>query len=120
MGIISKWREKHPKRVDPYDDQERRLHEYISKLECGTDEFREAQKELAQVNTMRRESKDSKCRLTREAKGNLALKIVGGLGLLGAAIGIGAYESKGMTFTGEKRSLMDTIIRIAGKFGGAA
>lgn len=105
--MFTKWREKHPKKVDPYDLQERRLHEYISTLECGTEKFKEAQSELDKVSQMRERSRESRKKFDKAGRAGLWTKIVGGTFTLLGIGALGYYEMKGNTFTGEKRKAAD-------------
>lgn len=97
------------RKPDLYDDQERRLHEYIATLECGTDEFDRAQMELAKTNEMRDKSRESRRKLDRAGRASLWCKIVGGVGTLLGIGALGWYEMKGNTFSGEKRKLADGL-----------
>lgn len=103
-------------RMDPYDKEELRLHEYLSKLELGTPEYDKAQTELKNINEMRESSHESKRRISKADKGGIIRQA---LGIAGTICGIGAlgyYEMRGNTFTGEKRTLADGLTRIVARF----
>ena len=114
------WREKRKARrfekMDPYDKEELRLHQYLSTLELGSAEYDKAQSELKAVNEMRESSHESKRRISKSDKGGIIRQ---GLGIVGTLLGIGAvgwYEMKGNTFTGEKRTIADGLTRAVARF----
>ena len=94
-----------------YDEEELALLKRMKDLDRGSDEYKEAQSELKNLNVMRAESRESKRRISKQDKGGIIIKV---LGIFGAAAGVGSIiwaEKQGMTFTGEKRSVMDAIAR---------
>lgn len=100
---------------DPYLSEELRLLAKMKKLQPGTDEYAKAQAELKNINIMRSESRESKRRISKADRGGILIKI---LGIGGGALGLFSIikaERDGMTFTGEKRSIMDSIARAVGK-----
>lgn len=114
------WREKRKARKlakqDFYDKEEDRL----SKLLVNTDPkddretYENLKKDLKETIAMRSESRESKRRISKEAKGNMLVKVLGGA--IGA-IGLGSIllaEHKGMVFSGEKKSIMDSISKSIG------
>ena len=103
---------KRKKKQDPYDEQEERLHEYIRTLECGTDEFKEAQSELGKVCDMRERSRESRRSLDKQGRASIWVKILGGAGTLAGIGALGYYEMKGNTFSGEKRKLADGLTNL--------
>ena len=104
MGLF-----KRTKRVDPYDAEEKRLHEYIATLNCGSEEYKEAQSELKNVNVMREQSRESRRKLDKAGRASVWTKIIGGIGTLCGIGALGYYEMKGNTFSGEKRRLADGL-----------
>lgn len=108
-------REAKKKVKDPYYVEELRLNLKLQELEPGTAEYKEIQQELKMTNQMRGESAESKRRISKQDKGGILIKL---LGILGAGAGIGSIiwaETRGMTFTGEKRKIMDSISSSIGK-----
>ena len=100
---------------DPYLSEELRLLAKMKKLTPGTEEYSKAQAELKNINVMRSESRESKRRISKADRGGIIIKI---LGIGGGALGLFSIiraEREGMTFTGEKRSIMDSIARAVGK-----
>ena len=94
-----------------YDKEELRLQLKLCKLEPGTEEYQQVQSLLRNNNNIRSESRESKRRISKADKGGIIIKC---LGIVGAAFGVGSIiwaEKQGMTFTGEKRSIMDAISR---------
>ena len=72
---------------------------------------KEIQQELKTVNQTRADSRESKRRISKTDKGSIIVKL---LGIGGAAVGLFSIikaERDGLTFTGEKRSVMDAISR---------
>lgn len=104
-----KRRQKKEEKRDYYDKEELRIQQLLNKLDPDTEKYSEIQALLRNNNQIRGESRESKRRVSKEAKGNIILKI---LGLAGAGVGLGSIiwaEYKGMTFTGEKRTILDAI-----------
>lgn len=104
-------REERAYKKDPYLPEEERLTNELKNLKPGTPEYKEVQTELKNVNIMRAESRESKRRISKTDKGNILIKV---LGIFGAGLGVGSIiwsEMRGITFTGEKRSIMDAISR---------
>ena len=100
---------------DPFLAEERKLLAKLKELEAGTDEYREIQNELKMTSAIRAESKESKRSISKSDKGGIILRI---LSYVGAGLGIGSViwaETRGMTFTGEKRKFMDSISSCLGK-----
>lgn len=96
---------------DPYTVQELKLCTMLQELEPGTDKFKEIQNELKLTNQMRGESRESKRRISKQDKGGIIIKV---LGIFGAGAGLASIiwaEKSGLTFTGEKRSIMDAIAK---------
>lgn len=104
-------REERRKLRDPYYAEECRLNLMLSALEPGTECYDRISQELRQINQMRGESRESKRRISKEHKGSIIIKV---LSMLGAGAGLASIiwaERQGLTFTGEKRSVMDAISR---------
>lgn len=97
------------KKEDPYDLEERKLHEYILSLDVSTPEYAEAQSKLKNVNIMRAESRESRRKLDKAGRASVWTKILGGIGTLAGIGALGYYEMKGNTFSGEKRKLADGL-----------
>lgn len=95
-----------------YDKQEKELLKAMDAMEDKNSEaFEKLQAKLKNINIMRAESKESKRRISKQDRGGIIIKV---LGIFGAAAGVGSIiwaEHEGMTFTGEKRSIMDSICR---------
>ena len=104
-------RELRRQRRDPYYSEETRLRLMLGALDPGSDAYKEIQNELRTINQIRGESAESKRRISKEHKGGIIIKI---LGMAGAGAGLASIiwaEHKGLTFTGEKRTVMDAIAR---------
>ena len=102
-------------RRDPYDKEEEKLQKLLSELKGGTTEYENVQKQLKANVALRSESRESKRSISKEAKGNLLFRL---LGIGGCLITTGAIiytEHKGMTFTGEKRKIMDSVSSCLGR-----
>lgn len=119
MSLKDKWNKRKARREakkDPYDVQELRLQMKLLELEPGTDEYKEIQAELKNTVTTRSESRESKRRIAKGDRGGIILKILGIGGTLAGIITVANYEREGMTFTGEKRTVMDALVRTASNF----
>lgn len=115
--LKQKIRTKRPE--DPYDVEERRIHEYLSRLELGTPEFKDAQDQLKMVNENRKGSYESRKHLTISDRGGIIKKVIGGGITLGGVILLGRYEAKGQMFTGEKKPFADGLVKVFCRiFGG--
>lgn len=117
--MFQKFRTKHPKKIDPFDAEEMKLHELLARLDAGTDEYAKAQQQLKMVCTTREESRESRRRITKADRGGIIKKVLGGAVTLGGVLMLGRYEMDGFTFTGEKRTFADTFVRTLGRFFGA-
>ena len=104
-------RKKKQKKVNFYDQEEIRIQEAMKGLEVTSDEYREMQKVLKESTQSRAESKESKRRISKADKGPILKTVIGALCLGGTALGISLFEKSGNTYTGEKRTWIDTIIR---------
>ena len=104
------------KKIDFYDAEEIRIQEAIAKLDPCTPEYKEMLGVLKMSNNNREESKESKRRIAKADRGGIIGKIIGTLCLTGSVLGICLFEKEGNTFTGEKRSWVDTIIGSIGRF----
>lgn len=98
-----------------YDEEEARLLAKLAELESGTDSYKETQSELRAISQMRAESKESKRRISKEGKVSLAASILGFTGGVIGLFGVIKAERDGLTFTGEKRTIMDSICRGIGQ-----
>lgn len=99
---------------DLYAEQEIRLNKMLGDLNPGTDEYEKIQSELKATNEMREKSRTSKGRASSGEKLGFWARIIGVGGSLATVGAIIFAEHKGMTFTGEKRSVMDSIAKTIG------
>lgn len=118
MSKFQNWKKqrkaKREARRDPYDKEEVRLKLMLEKLDPKGDDYAKIQQIIKMNNGLRKESIESKRRVPIEIKGNVLLKL---LGLGGVVIGAGSIikaEKEGMIFTGEKRTLMESITKVLG------
>ncbi len=112
MGLLAKWREKHPKKLDPFDAEAKRLQDYLATVQCGTEEYRAIQKDFLTNATMREQNRESRKKLDKQGRASVWTKIIGGVGTLLGIGALGYYEMKGNTFSGEKRKLADGLTNI--------
>lgn len=103
-------------KLDAYDLEEQKLHEVLAKLEGGTDAYEKAQKQLKEVNLMRKEHRESKGKMSPTDKAGIWKKILGGTVTIGGVCLLSHYEAKGNIFSGEKKSLADGFTRVLTKF----
>lgn len=104
------------KRPNFYDMEAERIQMAITKLDIGSDEYKEASSELKQLIAMRGEDKESKRRIDKRDKGQMLIKGLGITGILAAIFGMAKFEKEGNTFTGEKRRWVDTLVSNLGRF----
>ena len=115
---FQEWRkarkEKREARRDPYDKEEVRLKMMLEKLDPTGEDYSKVQKIIDTNNKLRKEGIESKRRIPIEHKVSVLLKV---LGLGGVIVGAGSIikaEKEGMIFTGEKKTLMESITRVLG------
>ena len=117
---IDSWKEKRKAnkeaKRDLYDVEEERLKKKLKELETGTEEYDKIQSQLKVTIANRSESRESKRRISKADKGGIIKAVVGGVLTLGGMLTIAHFEKDGVVYTGEKRTIMDTLIRTAGKF----
>ncbi len=117
---LKKKGEKHgmKKKLDAYDLEEAKLHEVLAKLDGGTDEYEKAQKQLKEINIMRKEHRESKGKMSPSDKAGLWRKILGGGVTIGGVCLLSHYEAKGNIFSGEKKSFADGFTKVLCRFFG--
>ena len=118
MKWLENWKAKRKAKKEArgysYDTEEARLLIALNKQQPGTDTYKELQKELREINQMRDESRESRRRVSKSDRGGIIMKL---LGIAGGAVGLFSIikaERDGMTFTGQKRTIMDAISRTIG------
>lgn len=103
---------------NPYDREEEKLIAYIDAIDCNSPEYERAQRILKENSSLREASRESKKRLSKEGRGNLWLKILGIGGTLGGIVTVALFERNGLTYTGQKRTVMDALTRTIGNLMG--
>lgn len=99
-----------------YDEEQQRIREKIHELEVGTPEYKEAWELMRDSNKSFAEHREARRRISKEAKGNFLIKLLGILGIGATAFGMAKFEKDGGMFTGEKRKWADSIVNILSKF----
>lgn len=99
-----------------YDEEQQRIREKIHELEVGTPEYKEAWERMRDSNKSFAEHREARRRISKEAKGNFLIKLLGILGIGATAFGMAKFEKDGGMFTGEKRKWADSIVNILSKF----
>ena len=114
MGLRDWWENRKEQKMTSYDAEERRLRKLICELDPFDPQYDELQTKLKNNISMKETSKESRRKICKSDRGNLIRTIltVGG-GLFGGLM-IGKFERDGMTFTGEKRSFMDSMTKTIG------
>ena len=100
--------------MNPYDKEEIRLREMIAQIDPLDESYDKLQAKLKANNAMRADSKEYRRRIPKSDRGGILLKILSIGGAIGGGVLLGRYERDGMTFTGEKRSMMDSLARTFG------
>lgn len=104
------------KRRDFFDEEQERIQKEMSKYDVCSNEYRQLMAEQKELIALRGESRESRRRISKTDKGQLLIRgLTIGSGLL-AILGISKFERDGNTFTGEKRSLIDTIAGCMSRF----
>ena len=106
------------KKQNAYDREEEKLIAYIDAIDCDSPEYERAQRILKENSSLREASRESKRRLTKEGRGNVLLKILGIGGTIGGVITVALFERNGLTYTGQKRTVMDSLTRAIGNLMG--
>ena len=102
------------KRINPYDKEEEKLIQYIDGIDCDSPEYERAQRILKENSSLREASRESRRRLTKEGRGSIILKVLGIAGTIGGVITVALFERNGLTYTGQKRTIMDSLTRVIG------
>lgn len=104
------------KKMDFFDMEQERIQKEMAKYDVTSDEYKSLMAEQKDLIALRGEHRESKRRISKTDKGQLLVRgLTIGAGLL-AILGIAKFEKEGNTFTGEKRSLIDTIGGCVGRF----
>lgn len=103
---------------NPYDREEQKLISYIDGINCDSPEYERAQKILKENSVIRESSRESKKRLSKEGRSNLWLKILGIGGTIGGIVTVALFERNGMSYTGQKRTVMESLTRTIGNLMG--
>ena len=114
MGLKAWLQTRKDLKATSYDAEEQRLQAMICELDPFDEKYDLLQSKLKNNLSMKETSRESRRKICKSDRGNLIRTIltVGG-GLFGGFM-IGKFEKDGMTFTGEKRSFMDSMTRTIG------
>ena len=119
---MKEWLKKHREKrrlkaieKNPYRFEERRLLLKQMELDPMSEEYTKIQARIKELTQTNKVSRDNKRRLTPE-KATIWAKILGGLGTIGAIVAVAKFEKDGLTATGEKRTILDSLCRAAGNF----
>ena len=114
----AKRRAKKEARRDIYDSEEDRLKALLKELDPKDEQFNEKytkiQSSLNVNNKLRKESLESRRRVPIGDKVSIILKVLGLGGIVAGAGTIIHAEREGMIFTGEKKTLMESITKTIG------
>lgn len=103
------------KKKDFFDEAQERICAEMAKYDVMSEEYKTLREELKNNIELRSSSRESKRKIAKSDRGALIGKALGlGAGIL-AIFGIAKFEKDGNTFTGEKRSLIDTIAKGVGR-----
>lgn len=111
---MKKWRLR--KKEDAYDIEEVRLRLRLAELDPlkDADDYDALQTKLSNTIKMRTDSRESRRKIAKSDRGGIIMRVIGVLGAIGGAFMIGKFERDGNTWTGEKRSFMDSVSRLFG------
>lgn len=98
-----------------FEKEVTRINEMLEKQEIGSDEYERLLKEKKELYALEGQRKDLKRKLTPEAKGKILNTLISGLCFGGLAFGISRYELKGNLFTGENKTNVNAIVKMASR-----
>ena len=104
------------RRKDFFDSEQERIELEMAKCDVRSDEYKQLQGQLKDIIAIRGESRESRRRISKTDKGQLLIRGLTLTGALATICGIAKFEKDGNTFTGEKRSLIDTVGSCVGRF----
>lgn len=99
-----------------YEEEQARIKQKIHELEVGSPEYKAAWDMMRDTNKSFAEHREARRRISKEAKGNFIVKLLGIVGIGATAFGMAKFEHDGGMFTGEKRKWADSIVNILSKF----
>ena len=99
-----------------YEEEQARIKQKIHELEVGSPEYKAAWDMMRDTNKSFAEHREARRRISKEAKGNFLIKMLGIVGIGVTAFGMAKFEHDGGMFTGEKRKWADSIVNILSKF----
>ena len=99
-----------------YEEEQARIKQKIHELEVGSPEYKAAWDMMRDTNKSFAEHREARRRISKEAKGNFVVKLLGIVGIGATAFGMAKFEHDGGMFTGEKRKWADSIVNILSKF----
>ena len=114
MGLMDKWKQHREAKRNLYNVEEKRLQAMICELDPLDENYDLLQAKLKNNLAMRETSKESKRKICKSDRGGILMKILGIGGALAGGIMIGKFEMDGLTYTGEKRSFMDSLTKTLG------
>ena len=106
------WKLKREEKRDEYDKDEQRLKKLKSSLDPTSEDYKKIVDALNQNNKIRKESIESRRRIPIGDKVQIFLKSLGFGALILGTTKIIKAEREGMIFTGEKKGMMDGIVKI--------
>lgn len=114
MGLMEKWKARKEERIDPYTKEEMRLRTMIAQIDPLDENYDKLQAKLKTNLQMRSDSKEYRRKIPKSERTGVLLKLLSVGGAIGGGVMLAKYEKDGMTFTGEKRSMMDSLARMFG------
>ena len=91
-----------------------RLRTMIAQIDPLDENYDKLQEQRKANLQMRSDSKEYKRKIPKSERAGILLKILSVGGAIGGGVMLAKYEKDGMTFTGEKRSMMDSLARLFG------
>ena len=114
MGLREKWRRYRDDHKNYYSEEEQRLNKMLADLDPLDDDYVKLQQIQKNNLAMRDTSKESKRKICKSDRGGLLMTLLKVGGGIGCGIMISKFEHDGMTYTGEKRSFMDSLTKMFG------
>ena len=97
-----------------YDQEEDRLRIMLAQIHPLDDDYDKLQGKLKTTVQLRADSKESKRKICKSDRGGIIMKLIGGVGAISGILLVSRYEQQGDTWTGEKRTFVDSVTRVLG------
>ena len=98
-----------------YEKELTRINKKLEGLEIGSEEYTKVLDEKTKLVELEGKQIAMKQKFTKEGRGKLAVTALSALGLGGITYGLARFQLKGNMFTGENKTCVNGIVKIASK-----